>query len=850
MNTENSPRFEITFWKRLQDALREGAGNRENGKRFALCFLGFAASFLLLVSGVLFLEPFFYFALMALFVCWHRANRLFLRMFALPAELYLLVFLGVGLLEWGALGGAEVTAKGVHFSPLLLVSHWLNLLVLVWAGGLFLQQENRGRFGVIVAYWLVLLVAHKGIFPGQPYNTILLAIFLFLILLKRTRWLEALSRVELILYFFVALVLFLKVHQPAYFDAVRWADAVRSTRLADYSLPKFLFYVARTYLLVLLVRIPLVLIYNFSPISRKLRIATFFQATIPQFIQLVVLLFIFYLFISGWQANLLRQSVEETVRRLPARVDSTLHIRTISRAKLDSLKSPSGTFIQEWKNFFYWQDTTAGRLVTYLGLLPQDSLHADSAYLVRINRQFLQHIFRENQFILGSGVAAFRYRPNPVMIHLYRLSFWQAGPFRINPVGIINPFLTRSESSRLLASVPRPVNGLAGWGTSGNLLNLPIVVGRIFLPTGRQDEYFTLNVFYNLEELSRWNFMTQILVVLVVLFLLLNALVIRRMVRFGKEINRLIVEKFHRLRTGVEEVASGNLNYQMQIPGNDEFSQFAGHFNRMARQLQKFMEEAKEKERLDQELKIAHRVQLEMLPERLPEIPGYRIAADMITANEVGGDFYDVFPLDEQCYFVAIGDVSGKGMSAAFYMAQLISLMRFATRFTRDLPEITLRLNEYLKRHVLDANIFVTGIFGILDTAGHRFRFIRAGHNLPMVVSPGASEPLREVRTPGLALGMTSRADFFRRHTREHTLLLNPGDMLVLYTDGYPEASRKQEGKDVLYGEERFREQIQQCATREPGEFIHCLKTDLERFYQNAPRFDDQTLLVIRREST
>ncbi len=851
MNQTEVPQSHFTFPERLNQALERFRTDETDFRRLVTCIVGFTLSFWLLLVVFVYLAPIRYFLLITLFTCWYHTNRIILRKFDPPEELYLALFLIAGALDYPIINSLTgLSNTSLHFSVFKQLFHWMNLFLMVWSGSLFLQRENNRRFTVILIYWLILLLAHHSVFPGQPFNTLLLTVFLFLILLKRTRWLNDLSRPELIVYFVAALVLWFNLHQPTFLK-VRAPLYLPSTyRMAVYSLPKFLYLIVHTYLLVLVVRIPLVFTYNFAPLSRKLRIASFFQATIPQFIQMVVLLFIFYLFISGWQANLLRQSVNEIVEHTGDPADRTLSVTYMTPEQLSRGKVVRTFTSGETGRFVLVQDTSGSRPITFLGFCPVTLTSCDSVRLVRIDPAFLFYLFQRNQFILGSGVAAFHYRPNPVMAFLYRLRFWQHEPFRINPVGIINPFVVRSENSRLIASVPGGFTGLGGLVTPASFRNFTVVVGRIFLPSTAPDEYLTLNVYFNLGELFRWNFMSQVLLVLVILFFLLNLLVIRRMARFGKQMNTLIVEKFQRLREGVRQVASGNLEYRVQIYGNDEFSEFARHFNRMSQELKKFMEEAREKERMNQELKIAHRVQLQMLPKKLPEIPGYAIAADMTTATEVGGDFYDVFPLSEHRFLIAIGDVSGKGMSAAFYMVQLLSLLRFSTRFTPDLLEIIYRLNAYLRHHLLEANIFVTGIFGILDARNNEFTFVRAGHNLPVVIAPPPSYDLQEVKTPGLALGITRDEELFRRQVTTHTIRLHPEETLVLYTDGFPEASRMVNGKEVIYGEERFFARMKQCATAPPAQLIQCLKDDLREFYGNAPRFDDQTILIIRRMGT
>ncbi len=498
------------------------------------------------------------------------------------------------------------------------------------------------------------------------------------------------------------------------------------------------------------------------------------------------------------------------------------------------------------------QDSAANGNRKFLFFRPEN-FPQDSLYMLPVDSVFLKQLFNRTKLIVGSGLVAYHFKPKSILAYLYRVRFWQAGPIRINPLGLLNPFIRKKSQSEVIVwdKTPERRNhyGFLSWS---NLGSYPIIVGRVFFPLETKDEYFAMDIYYDLRDLFRWNFMTQVLLVLIGVFFLLNSLLIRRMIKFGSQINRLIVDKFALLRKGVRAIASGNLDYHVEMKGEDEFGEFADHFNLMSKELKRFMNEAREKERLDQELKIAHQVQLKMLPETLPEIKGYQLAADLTTANEVGGDFYDIFALDNKRYLIAVGDVSGKGMSAAFYMAQFISLLRYSTTFILDIKKLAVRLNEYLTEHVFDSNIFVTAVIGILDISSNEFKFVRAGHSFPVLIA-GKDEPtLEEIQSNGIGLGMTRSKQVLRQKLELTTVLLNPGDRLILYTDGFTEAAKKasadEEGQKIIYGEARFFEQLKKCSAYEPAKIIAFLKEDIEQFYAGAQRFDDQTIVVLKKD--
>jgi sigma-B regulation protein RsbU (phosphoserine phosphatase) len=184
-----------------------------------------------------------------------------------------------------------------------------------------------------------------------------------------------------------------------------------------------------------------------------------------------------------------------------------------------------------------------------------------------------------------------------------------------------------------------------------------------------------------------------------------------------------------------------------------------------------------EKEKLERELELAREIQESMLPRSLPHFQDFDLAARMIPARTVGGDFYDFIPLDDNRLGIAVGDVSDKGIPSALFMAMTRSLVRSEARRAGS-PRAAL---EWVDRHLLemnDAGMFVTVLYGVLDRTSRRFHYVRAGHVLPIlchadgtVITPPASL--------GQPLGVLPDASL-----DEHSILLPPNSTLVLYSDG------------------------------------------------------------------
>jgi DNA-binding NarL/FixJ family response regulator len=247
-------------------------------------------------------------------------------------------------------------------------------------------------------------------------------------------------------------------------------------------------------------------------------------------------------------------------------------------------------------------------------------------------------------------------------------------------------------------------------------------------------------------------------------------------------------------------------------------------------------------ELLTRELVMAGRIQADILPEEAPIIPGWDVAAVLQPARETSGDFYDFMPLSVHKWGLVVADVTDKGMGAALLMALTSTLMRtYAARFP-TLPAFT--LSTVSERILSDTRggMFVTAFFGILETHTGRFIFANAGHPPGYLISlkKGRETVDRLVRT-GMALGVSEDARW-----KQKSLRLEPGDVLVVYTDGITEAA-DQTGKS--FGEERLLEVILARSRARAEEICSAVLEEVRRFTGSSPRQDDIALVVIKRDS-
>jgi len=252
----------------------------------------------------------------------------------------------------------------------------------------------------------------------------------------------------------------------------------------------------------------------------------------------------------------------------------------------------------------------------------------------------------------------------------------------------------------------------------------------------------------------------------------------------------------------------------------------------------RLFEEQIEKERLARELAIAKEVQQKLLPQCLPKLAGLTLAASSVSAQEVGGDYYDFVQLDDQRLAFIIGDVSGKGTSAAFYMAEMQGVFRSVSRIAPDPLDFLAHANRALASS-LEKNIFISVIYGVLDLEKEEMLLARAGHCPAIMIS--LTGEARYLRSQGLGLGL-DRGTLFRKTLAVEHIALQPGDVYVLYTDGLVE-SRGPTGEE--YGYDRLLESVRTHRHEEALDLHDLLLADLDRFLGGLPQYDDDTTLVV-----
>ena len=275
----------------------------------------------------------------------------------------------------------------------------------------------------------------------------------------------------------------------------------------------------------------------------------------------------------------------------------------------------------------------------------------------------------------------------------------------------------------------------------------------------------------------------------------------------------------------------------------DESRQFTQFEVDLVRAIAQLLTTAIEKTRLDEtrqenqkmlrQLHLAADVQRRMLPRKMPELSGYDIAARYVPSLELSGDFYDFINLDHSLG-VALGDVVGKGVAASLLMASARSALRAYAQDVYDLDEVIARVNHHLCRDTLDTE-FITLWYGTLDRSAGRLTYCNAGHEAPLVVRGGELIPLD---IGGMIVGVD------RDQTYEKGVWdFEPGDVLLLYTDGLPDAMNA-EGE--RFGRERTERLLLEVADRSANDALNHILWTVRQHTGSRRATDDTTLIVVK----
>ncbi len=331
------------------------------------------------------------------------------------------------------------------------------------------------------------------------------------------------------------------------------------------------------------------------------------------------------------------------------------------------------------------------------------------------------------------------------------------------------------------------------------------------------------------------NFGLNPLYILTVLFIIfeLIALII------GVSLTRTITKTVHEMYTGTSRVMEGDFAYRIPITGSDQLAQLGDSFNRMTGHLEQLLQVAKENERLNAELEIAREVQRQLYPKGVPESPGLVLTAHYQPARMVSGDYFDFHRICETKLSFTMGDVAGKGISAALLMATVQSSFRSQIQNCAEdigTANLVTELNKQLYNNTAPEK-FATFFFGIFDEVSNELRYTNAGHLPPILLRKNEASVLE---VDGMVVGAFPFAKY-----GESKIRLESGDILLLYTDGI---SEPQNEYGEMFGEERLIEILRKHAQQPDGVMIQAIMTAVQDWTGSPELQDDMTLLIARRK--
>lgn len=313
----------------------------------------------------------------------------------------------------------------------------------------------------------------------------------------------------------------------------------------------------------------------------------------------------------------------------------------------------------------------------------------------------------------------------------------------------------------------------------------------------------------------------------------------------GIILTRTITTAVDDLYRATQHVQAGDFTFRVRVPHRDQLAALGESFNSMTQSVSMLIEEQRLRQRLENEISIAHEVQLQLFPRALPELPGVELEAICRAARMVSGDYYDFIRISPTCMALALADISGKGISAALLMANVQAALRSEVLRYREgqggsypsrihTAEIVSHLNRHLYRNTSEER-YATLFFAVYDTQTRQLRYTNAGHLPPIYISGG---DVKRLETGGMVVGLFNDVPF-----EQGTIEIEPGGLLIAYSDGLVESEND-------YGEEfgagRLIEVARENHAASPHVIAEAMMRAAEEWSNSPEQADDMTVIVAR----
>ncbi len=304
----------------------------------------------------------------------------------------------------------------------------------------------------------------------------------------------------------------------------------------------------------------------------------------------------------------------------------------------------------------------------------------------------------------------------------------------------------------------------------------------------------------------------------------------------GWRINKGMRHSLDALVKGMKRIGEGDLDYKINLKSFDEYYRLATSINTMTNDLRGYMIDTIEKQKIEQEIQTATLIQQSMLPEQDPMLEDFEISSFARPAKQMGGDYYDYLILTKGKLGVVMGDVSGHGVPAGLLMSMAKSALYNQIKTSYKVPDVLYAMNNMVYE-VMRKRLLMTFCYSILNLDRKKFNFASAGHHFPYLYSKKKQE-LISLESIAYPLGVRKDA-----HYKEKTINLQPGDMLLLYTDGIIETRNSSEEE---FGFERFEDLLKKAWHLPAKEIKDTIIQEIDNFTEDNPQFDDITLIVIK----
>ena len=277
------------------------------------------------------------------------------------------------------------------------------------------------------------------------------------------------------------------------------------------------------------------------------------------------------------------------------------------------------------------------------------------------------------------------------------------------------------------------------------------------------------------------------------------------------------------------------INKQQFTESDIEFIYSVGSLAIISLENERLFKEELEKHKLEEELELAREIQRNLFPSEIVQLNNFEISAENISSKQVGGDYFDVIRKDEENCYIAIADVSGKGVPAALLMANLQAFLKSVCKQGVSLVEGTAMINDLISENVTGGK-FITFFWASINDKNRTISYVNAGHNPPLLVRDGK---IIKLRKGGMILGVMKTEDPYITET----LQLQKNDLLVFFTDGITEAMDKKQNE---YSDERLEKLVLLLNNKSSKEVLKLIQSDVKSFTSGAMQSDDITLLVLK----